>query len=64
MIVTVQLSKVLSPAIFKILPLNGTLTKPIVDAGRAAALTKNLILSKVFVSVGAETEMIIRLQID
>ena len=40
--VIVQVSNVLSPATFKIRPLNGISTGAIVEAGSAAALTKNL----------------------
>jgi len=40
--VIVHVSNVLSPAILSILPLNGTSTGATVDAGSAAALTKNL----------------------
>ena len=38
----VHVSNVLSPAILSILPRNGTSTGVTVDAGSAAALTKNL----------------------
>ena len=38
----VQGSKVLSPATFKVRPLNGISTEPIFDAGRAAVLHKKL----------------------
>ena len=43
--VTVQGSNVLSPAIFKFLPLKGIWIGVILEAGNCAALTKNLLLS-------------------
>ena len=42
MTVTVHVSNVLSPAIFNILPLKLTSTGVMLDAGSAAAFTKNL----------------------
>ena len=49
--VIVQVSNVLSPAIFKIRPLNGTSIGAIVDAGNAAALTRNLDFCKTSLSI-------------
>ena len=56
-IVIVQVSKVLSPATFKIRPLNGISTGAMVDEGRAAALTKNLDFCKTSFSLTGETDV-------
>ena len=52
--VIVQVSKVRSPAIFNVRPRKGTSIGVMLDAGRAAALTKKRDFCSVSVSVGAE----------
>jgi hypothetical protein len=51
--VIVQVSKVRSPANFRVLPLNATSIGVTVEAGSAADLTKNLDLSRTLVSAAA-----------
>ena len=46
MTVTVQVSKLLSPAIFNSLPLNGIAIGVIIDAGKLAPFTRKRILSE------------------
>ena len=53
--VIVQVSKVLSPAIFRILPLKLISIGVILEAGSAAALTKNLDLSFTSLSIDIES---------
>jgi hypothetical protein len=50
MTVIVQVSNVLSPAILRIRPLNGTSIGATVDAGSAAAFTRNLAFWRVSLS--------------
>ena len=57
MTVIVQVSKVLSPATFKIRPLKGISTGAIVEEGRAAALTKNLDFCKTSFSLTGATDV-------
>ena len=55
MTVIVHSSKVLSPAIFRVRPLKGTLIGAMFDAGSAAALTRNLALASMSLTEASTT---------